>query len=145
MDKRNLSVGGVLIVIVAAVIFAFSNRGDADIVTTSDDNGDSYSVSDNSDSNISESSARSYIFRKDSYLTEHYEKHGIEMGFKSEEDYLSAANKVINNPDALHKNEAEDGDDIYYIKGTDEIVFVSTDGYIRTYFICSGYDYFNRQ
>ena len=86
-----------------------------------------------------------YNFRYPSYLTEHYNKHGIEMGYKSEKSYLDAANALINNPDALHKLEAEDHDHIYYLESTNEIVFLSQDGFIRTYFICSGKDYFDRQ
>ena len=85
-------------------------------------------------------------FRKEHNLTSHYEKHGIEMGFDSAEEYLEAANAVINNPDSLHKLEAEDGDDVYYLEATNEFVVVSKDGYIRTYFNPSGgLDYFNRQ
>lgn len=86
-----------------------------------------------------------YKFRKPSYLTEHYNKHGLEMGFDSEDAYLAAANAVINNPDALQKNEAEDNDRVFFIEETNEIVFLSGDGYIRTYFKCSGKAYFDRQ
>lgn len=85
-------------------------------------------------------------FRYDDYLQEHYEKHGIDMGFASPEDYLDAANAVVYNPSSLHKIEAEDGDDVYYLEITNEFVVVSTDGYIRTYFCPNdGIDYFNRQ
>ena len=85
-------------------------------------------------------------FRKEHNLTDHYEKHGIEMGFDTAEEYLEAANAVINNPDTLHKIEAEDGDDVYYLEASNEFVVVSQDGYIRTYFCPSdGLDYFNRQ
>ena len=87
----------------------------------------------------------SYDFRNPSLRTEHYKKHGIEMGFESVDDYVQAANDVISNPDALHKLEAEDDDHVYYIEATDEIVFLSQDGYIRTYFKCGGKDYFDRQ
>lgn len=86
-----------------------------------------------------------YTFKYPDRLTSHYEKHGISMGFSSEEEYLAGANALIKNPSALHKTEAEDGDDIYYLEATDEIVFVSKDGFIRTYFICDGKDYFDRQ
>ncbi len=88
---------------------------------------------------------KTYSFRNKQKLSSHFEKHGHEMGFASEQDYLDAANALINNPEALHKNEAEDGDDVYYLEKTNEIAFVSTDGYIRTYFICSGRNYFDRQ
>ena len=46
-----------------------------------------------------ESTETVFTFRSDKLLKEHYEKHGIEMGFESKEDYEKAANKVINNPD----------------------------------------------
>lgn len=53
---------------------------------------------------------------------------------------------VIHAPEALHKLEAEDGDDVYYLEATNEFVIVSTDGYIRTYFYPSdGKEYFDRQ
>lgn len=76
----------------------------------------------------------SLFFRNEEYLTEHYDKHGIEMGFESAKDYEKAASDVVNNEQALHKLEAEDGDDIYYLEETNEFVIVSKDGYIRTYF-----------
>lgn len=87
-----------------------------------------------------------YSFRSEKLLNEHFEKHGIEMGFDNKEDYLKAANHVIQNPDSLHKLEAEDGDDVYYLEKTNEFVIVSADGYIRTYFLPNaGIDYYNRQ
>lgn len=87
-----------------------------------------------------------YRFRSKKLLNEHYEKHGVDMGFESAKDYEKAASAVVNNPDALHKTEKEDGDDVYYLKATNEFVIVSPDGYIRTYFNPrDGIDYFNRQ
>lgn len=87
-----------------------------------------------------------YTFRNERLLNQHYEKHGIEMGFATIEEYVAAANAVINHPDVLHKKEAEDNDDVYFLEATSEFVVVSTDGYIRTYFIPSGgIDYYNRQ
>ena len=87
-----------------------------------------------------------YTFRYRNNLESHYEKHGIEMGFDSPEEYLAAANKALANPDILHKIEAEDGDDVYYLEETNEFIVVSTDGYIRTYYYpTDGIDYFNRQ
>lgn len=85
-------------------------------------------------------------FRNQKLLDQHYDKHGIEMGFASAEEYELAAYKVIIHPDTLHKIEAEDGDDVYYREETNEFVVVSQDGYIRTYFNPSaGIDYYNRQ
>ena len=87
-----------------------------------------------------------WTFRNENLLNQHYEKHGIDMGFSSAEEYEDAASAVVNNPSALHKTEAEDGDDVYYVESTNEFVIVSTDGYIRTYFNPdAGIDYYNRQ
>ena len=87
-----------------------------------------------------------YCFRNEDLLNQHYEKHGKEMGFASAAEYEMAASAVITNSKALHKTEAEDGDDVYYIEETNEFVVVSTDGYIRTYFNpSSGKEYFDRQ
>lgn len=89
------------------------------------------------DANIDDDEVK-YYFRNDKLLTQHYEKHGIEMGFDSKESYEAAASKVVTNPNSLHKLEGEDGDDVYYLEETNEFVIVSTDGYIRTYFLPSG-------
>ena len=90
--------------------------------------------------------AKQYRFRNSELLDTHYEKHGIEMGFASAEEYEKAATAVINAPEVLHKYEKEDNDDVYYLESTNEFVIVSTDGYIRTYFKPdSGKDYFDKQ
>lgn len=87
-----------------------------------------------------------YQFRYASYLQEHFEKHGAEFGYTTTQQYLEGANKVINADKVLHKLEAEDGDDVYYLESTNELVIVSTDGYIRTYFKpTDGIAYYNRQ
>lgn len=67
-------------------------------------------------------------------LRDHFERHGREMGFADEAAYAAAANAVVNNPAALHKLEKEDGDDVYYLEETNELVVVSPYGFIRTYF-----------
>ncbi len=87
-----------------------------------------------------------YTFANDGLLVEHFEKHGQEFGYATKEEYLQGANEVINNPSSLHKYEAEDGDDCYYLQSTNEFVVVSPDGTIRTYFKPDdGVAYFNRQ
>lgn len=89
---------------------------------------------------------RGRTFRSEALLSDHYEKHGMAMGFASAAEYEAAAAKVAENPDSLHKLEAEDGDDVYYLESTNEFVIVSTDGYIRTYFYPEdGIEYYNRQ
>lgn len=88
--------------------------------------------------------ASSLTFRNEDRLESHYLKHGIDMGYDSADDYQAGANAVISNPDALHKTQTEDGDDVYFLKKTGEFVVVSQQGYIRTYFIADE-DYYDRQ
>lgn len=114
----------------------------------------SSSVSSSSTPNVQSSSVSSSSptpqpqlkFRNKNLLNQHYEKHGKDMGFASAEEYEKAAARVPFDSNVLHKIEAEDGDDVYYIESTNEFVIVSTDGYLRTYFNPDrGIDYFNRQ
>ena len=87
-----------------------------------------------------------YHFRNEKYLEDHYQKHGIEMGFSSASEYEKAASDLINNEDCLYKNEKEGNDGVYYLESTNEFAILSSDGYIRTYFMPDdGIDYFNRQ
>ena len=87
-----------------------------------------------------------YTFRNKKLLDEHYEKHGIEMGFASKEEYEAAANLVIHHPDTLHKIEKEDGDTCFYYEAANLFVVLSTDGYIRTFFAPdSGKKYYDKQ
>jgi len=90
---------------------------------------------------------KSYYFRNEKLLDQHYEKHGKpEMGFASAKEYEKAASDVINNPNALHKLEKDGENTAYYIEATNEFVVLSADGYIRTYFNPSaGKSYYDRQ
>lgn len=89
-----------------------------------------------------------YYFRNDEYLENHFEKHREDTGCETAWEYLERANAVIMCDDSLKGEEKSDGDDeggdtVYYLEDTNEIVFVSEDGYIRTYFKPSrGYEYF---
>lgn len=90
--------------------------------------------------------AYQYSFRRAENLQDHFEKHGAEFGYATADEYLAGANRVVASPEALHKLEAEDGDDVYYLESTNEFVIVSTDGYLRTYFKPDdGKAYFDRQ
>lgn len=92
--------------------------------------------------------AKEYRFRSKKNLASHFEKHGGEFDglYKTAEEYEAGAARVINDPSALHKLEAEDGDDVYYKEATNEFVILSKDGYIRTYFKPSaGKKYYDRQ
>lgn len=91
-----------------------------------------------------------YHFRSAKLLNQHFSKHGAEFyddfGYETAKEYEKGASDVINNSEALHKTEVEDGDGVYYIEDTNEFVILSTDGYIRTYFRPDdGIDYYNRQ
>ncbi len=93
----------------------------------------------------SDSSYVDYTFANEERLQEHFEKHGVAMGFENANEYEKAASDVVNNSKALHKVEAEDGDDVYYLESSNELVIVSTQGNIRTYFLPDdGKAYFDR-
>ena len=87
-----------------------------------------------------------YCFKTEQLLSEHFEKHRDEFTYQTMQEYEQGAVAVIENPNALHKTELEDGDDVYYLEETNEFVIVSPDSYIRTYFKPEdGIDYFQRQ
>ncbi len=91
-----------------------------------------------------------YHFRNAKYLNEHFDKHGAEFDglydYQTAEEYEHGASDVINNPDALYKTEADDGDGIFYLEDTNEIVFLASDDVIRSYFRPSaGKKYFDKQ
>lgn len=131
------------VVILILVIAALSGK---QLLPGGANNGDVSSSTTDSNYYGENESSPSYQFRNDKYLSQHFEKHGSEFGYVTKEEYLAGANKVISSKDALHKTEAEDGDDVYYLEASNEFVIVSTDGYIRTYFKPSGgIDYYNRQ
>lgn len=88
----------------------------------------------------------SYKFSNQEALNSHFEKHGHEFGYTTPEQYLQGAIRVIENPSSLKKTEADDGDYVYYLQSSNEIVFVTPYGVIRTYFRPDdGMAYFNRQ
>lgn len=127
--------------IIILVIAVFSGKQ-----LWTEDNGNKSNNNGNSKYYEEDKSNSSYQFRNDKYLSQHFEKHGSEFGYDTKEEYLAGANRVISSKDSLHKTEAEDGDDVYYLEASNEFVIVSVDGYIRTYFKPSGgINYYNRQ
>lgn len=90
--------------------------------------------------------AKILMFRTPEKLLEHFLEHGEETKCDSAEEYLIKANAVIQNSQSKTKYETDedDNDKIYYLSQTGEIVFVSMDGFIRTYFIADD-EYFERQ
>lgn len=93
--------------------------------------------------------AAEHRFRNKNLLDQHYEKHGEEMGFPNAAAYQKAASDIINaadGQDILYKYKSDgSGDQCFYVEATKEFVVLSYDGFIRTYFICSGIKYYNRQ
>lgn len=150
-NQNGKRIGGIAALIVVIVCAVFGIRlGDL----TGDDTAQVATAAKPTAAQVTEigeaeeetTAAPAYRFANNKTLRQHYEKHGIEMGFASAEEYLAAANAVISNPKALHKLEKEDNDHIYYLEATNEIVFVSQKGVIRTYFCPdSGKAYFDRQ
>lgn len=126
--KRKVASYLLIPIIIIAIIFAILSQIDFN----------------NDNSQAQQSTSTSYTFRSDSLLSEHFSKHGGETGSQTKQEYLTKANAVISSGNAQYKNEQEDNDSIYFIASTGEIVFMSTDGYIRTYFIADQ-AYFNKQ
>lgn len=150
----------IIIVLIVGAYFNYSSsdsteNGDESIENLVPDNlssnnslseSDTVSESDTISESDTYSTKSAYTFRNENLLNQHYEKHGIDMGFSNAKEYEAAACKVILNPNSLHKKESEDNDDVYYLEETNEFVIVSVDGYIRTYFKPDrGIDYYNRQ
>ena len=170
MNKKFASIISCIIIIIAG-----SSATIAHITDNEEENADIASISESISENIPEETSQpetetiteifseeaqeifadddnyvEYHFRNEKLLNQHFEKHGSEFesdfGYKTAEEYEKGASDVINNPEALFKTEAEDGDGVYYIEETNEFVILSTDGYIRTYFRPSGrINYFNKQ
>ena len=147
-SSRSLLIGVIVVIIALIAIFGVPQLGGNSQQTADSGSTEAASTVDSGSSSTTEAtSTTNYTFASTSKLNEHYNKHGKDMGFASAEEYEQAASDVINNPDALHKTEAEDGDDVYYLESTNEIVFVSaSSGHIRSYFCPdSGKAYFDRQ
>ncbi len=146
-DKNKISIIISVLFVAIFIIYRLIGPGEED---TYDGAGDAVEYSQETEQSIEVSkeivNRVQYTFRNEKLLMEHFEKQGEDMGFAAPEEYEKAASKVVNNPEALHKIEAEDGDDVYYLEETNEFVVVSTDGYIRTYFKPdAGKSYFDRQ
>lgn len=134
--KAVISIIVVAVLAVAGVFFGPLGGGHQDEAYDSSVDNTTASVQVEQDADAS--TVTEYEFRNEELKESHFEKHGIEMGFSTADEYEDAAEAVINNVNALHKTEAEDGDDVYYLQDSNEFVIVSTDGYIRTYFEPSG-------
>ncbi len=90
--------------------------------------------------------AKILTFRTPEKLMSHFYEHKEATECETAEEYLIKANNVIQNPKAQVKIETDEGDNdkVYYLSSTGEIVFVSEDGFVRTYYIADD-EYFERQ
>lgn len=140
-SRRSANItSGILLVVIFLIfgIFYVSSR-------IEDDYSD-YTTQQDTTQSIEASNDLQYLFRSTDQLEEHFIKHGNEFGYETSLEYVMGANGVILSLDAMTKKEAEDGDMIYYLESTNEIVFLSSDGFIRTYFRPEdGIEYYNRQ
>ena len=143
--KRYFALAAAVLLVLSSIVFtACSNRKSPDSSELQEP-----SESQKSGELQEQQELQEYIeygFKSSKLLKQHYEKHGIDMGFASAEEYEQAASDVINNPDALTKTEKEDGDYVFYVESTNEFVILSTEGYIRTYFLPdAGKKYYDKQ
>ena len=90
--------------------------------------------------------AKILLFRTPQKLLSHFNEHKEATGCETAEEYLIKANAVIQNSQSKSKHETDedDNDRVYYLSQTGEIVFVSEDGFVRTYYIADD-EYFERQ
>lgn len=140
-DKKILIIVAVLMILIFAYFMSKANNSEGENSEKTTEN-----KTETTTETILSSTEDEYTFRNNNRRDEHYEKHGKYMGFDDAEEYEEAASDVVNNPESLHKTEKEDGDDVYYLKDSNEFVIVSPDGYIRTYFNPDdGIAYYNRQ
>ncbi len=140
-DKKILIIVAVLMILIFAYFMSKANNSEGENSEKTTEN-----KTETTTETVMSSTEDEYTFRNNNRRDEHYEKHGKYMGFDDAEEYEEAASDVVNNPESLHKTEKEDGDDVYYLKDSNEFVIVSPDGYIRTYFNPDdGIAYYNRQ
>ena len=152
-NQNGKRIGGIaaLIAVIVCALFGirlgdFTGDDTAEVATAAKPTAAQVTGIGGADEETAAAAESNLKFANNKTLRQHYEKHGVEMGFASAEEYLAAANAVVANPNALHKLEKEDNDHIYYLEETNEIVFVSQKGVIRTYFCPdSGKAYFDRQ
>lgn len=89
-----------------------------------------------------------------SNAAQHFQKHGKEFGFRTEQEYVAAAVAFTSSPSKdIMQNKQHDGDTAFYNPKTAEYAVKTKRGLIRTYFkldpkihgFKSNTDYFNAQ
>jgi hypothetical protein len=78
-------------------------------------------------------------------LLEHFNKHGSEFGYKTANEYLRGAQRLIDSKQVLTFTRAN-GDKLFYNPNKNEFAVLSGEGIIRTYFKPrNGYRYWQKQ
>ena len=85
-----------------------------------------------------------YTFSGIDIRDELYESFGTDMGYSSAEQYEHGASSVVSDPDAIMKIKRETADRLYYVEATNELVVLSYDGFIKSYYCPEeGKEYFD--
>lgn len=151
MKKRLMSIG---ILLLALVVSYFGYTLDPFLLNNDDNvsHEDAFEIEgviDNEEhnDNVDNKTYTLYQFRNQYLLESHYEKHKDEFGDITMDEYLDGANDLINQvSDSVLSKLEDDGDYLFYNTDTMEFGVLSSDGYIRTYFIPEdGIKYFNRK
>ncbi len=75
---------------------------------------------------------------KSGRLAEHFKKHGPEMGYRSAEEYLLGARRLLGRKGTLQKERA-DGERLFYDPRSNEFAVLAKDGRtLRTFFKPNG-------
>lgn len=67
-------------------------------------------------------------------LERHFRKHGEEMGFATQEEYLHAAQALVRGGPGVETLRRDGGDTLFYKERTNEFAVLSGRNVIRTYF-----------
>ena len=77
-------------------------------------------------------------FASDESLTDHFEKHGPEFGYQTEEEYLQGARALTKGGQGIETSIRSNGDKLFYNPATNEFAVLRPNGIIRTYFKPTG-------
>ena len=80
--------------------------------------------------------ASQFQFGSPSKLTDHFKRHGADLGYSTESEYLKGAQDFIGTEgsDNVLTLIRKDGDKVLFNQVTSEFAVVAPDGTIRTYF-----------
>jgi uncharacterized phage infection (PIP) family protein YhgE len=76
----------------------------------------------------------SLSFASQEKLTDHFERHGPQMGYQTEAEYLTGARNLIKGGEGVRTFTRQSGEVEYYKPQTNEYAVVRSNGVIKTYF-----------